>query len=196
MPEKPEISKVKGAMLVPLAKIINGLKDKNWVAETDLTEQDMKMIKAGILPSAWYDLSLLERMGSAAYKIAGGGKPEGAFMFGAGIMVQTLFEVYKSPLMKNDPKEILARFINLYNGSWFNNGVAEVEFSEETSTIQRYLQPVEVFNHEYFVYMLKGVLTKIVQANGGRNVQVKLEEEALLKSQKITQLTFHISWEA
>jgi len=190
----PEADKVKGALLVPLAKIINGMRDINWVAETDVTEEDMKKIKEGILSSGWYDLSLLERMGSAAYKISGKGKPEGAFLFGYGMVVQTLFEIYKSPLMKNDPSEILTRFMNLYRGTWFNNGKAEMEVTENEA-IERFIQPIQALRHTYFAYMLKGVLTKLVEEGGGKNVQVKLEEEKLLDTEKLTQLTYHITWE-
>ncbi len=186
--------KVKGALVVPLAMIIKDQKQMDWLGQTELTAEDLKKINEGILTSAWYDLGLMERAGNAVFKLVGQDKPELAFEFGQGVLCKILLSVYRSPLKKNDPAEILARFAALYNGTWFKSGVAKFD-RNETGGVYSVSEPEGIPNQGNFAPMLKGVLFRVVQENGGEKIKVELDEDKLYQTQKLTALHYRISWE-
>lgn len=194
MVENAKDLKAKGALLVPLAVIINNMKGVNWAAEGNLSEEEMRSIRKGILASQWYPRDLLERMGMAVYNVAGGGKAEGGFQFGQGIMAEKLLKIYRNPLTENSPKEILMKFASFYNGTWFNGGHAEFTLADRGGVFSIRDQdgiPCQVC----FVPMMRGVFTRLVQENGGKNVKVEAVEEPLILKEKINTLTLNIYWE-
>jgi len=194
MTEKGPARKVKGALIVPLAMIIKDQKQMDWLGQTELTAEDLKKINEGILTSAWYDIGLMERTANAVFKLVGQSKPEMAFEFGRGILCQILLSVYRSPLKKNDPTEILTRFAGLYNGTWFQSGIAKFERTE-TGGIYTVSEPEGIPNQENFVPMLKGCLFRIVKENGGENIKIECAEETVYKTRKLTALNYQIAWE-
>ena len=119
--------KVKGALLIPLAMVIQSQKELDWLGKTELTAEDIKLIKKGILASAWYDQKLWERMGNAAWRLVGKGASEGAYMFGYGIAAKTLIGIYASKIAKDDPGKVLARFASMYQGTFYTSGSAEFQ---------------------------------------------------------------------
>jgi len=193
MPEEAEI-KAKGALLVPLALIINSMKDTNWVGVAGVSEQDLKIVRKGILASQWYDRSLMERLATAVFIVTGQSKPEMAYQFGYGIMAETLLKVYRSPLTAHDPKEIMSKFADFYCGTWFNR--AEARFTATgKGGVFKVTDPDGIPCQVCFVPMMRGVFARLVTENGGKNVKVVAEEEPLIHSQKITTLTLNVSWE-
>ena len=185
--------KAKGALIVPLAMIIRDQKQIDWL-KAGLTEQDLKKIQEGILTSAWYDIGLMDRAGNAVYQIVGQRKPELGFEFGQGILCKILLSVYKGVLAKNDPAEMLARFANLYNGTWFQSGRAEF-IRTETGGVIWVSEPEGIPCQEGFLHMLKGVFFRIIQENGGDNIQIECAEEAVYETRKLTALNYHLSWQ-
>jgi len=184
----------KGPLLIPQAMIINNLRDLNWVGETELTEEDLQIIRKGILASRWYPRGLMERMSLAVFKLVGNNQPESAFSFGKGVMAETLLKIYRGPLVVNNPTDIAIKFAAFYNGTWFNSGKAEFKpgarggvfkiNDEEGIPCQACLVP-----------MMRGVCTRLIIENQGGNVRVEAMEEPLVNSQKLYALTFNIYWE-
>jgi len=186
--------KAKGALIVPLAMIIKDQKQLDWL-KAGLTESDLKKISEGILTSAWYEIGLMDRAGNAVYRIAGQSKPELAFEFGQGILCKILLSIYRSPLVKNDPTEILARFADLYNGTWFQSGTASFDRTD-SGGVFRVSEPEGVPCGIGFLHMLRGVLYRVIQENGGVEIKVACEEEKEEPTKKLTTLTYHLSWQS
>jgi hypothetical protein len=184
----------KGTILIPLAIIINTFKDLNWTGETELTEQDLKIIRGGILSTKWYERSLLEKMTMATFKLIAKNKPEEVFRFGEGMLSKILLKIYSGPFDSNNPREILAKFASYYGNAWLNSGKAEF-IPLEKGGIFRINDPEGIPFQECIVPMLKGVFTGLIKANGGKNIGIECEEESLVHSRKLTTLTANISWE-
>jgi len=186
--------KVKGALLIPLAMVIRSQKELDWEGKTELTAQDIKLIKKGILASAWYDQKLWERMGNAVWKLVGNGTAEGAYVFGYGIVAKGLLNIYGSKIAKDDPGRILGQFASMYQGTFYTSGSAEFQPTAEGGIFKvSHLEGIPI--QECFVPFLRGFLTKIVEENKGENVRVECPEEALVNSQKLSSLTYQMSWE-
>jgi len=187
--------KVKGTFLIALAMIINHRKDINWTASSELTEEDLQKIRTRILPSTWYELDFFERMGDAVYKLVGGGKPEGAYEFGEGIMWRIISDVYQTSLLKGKPQDALKRFAQLYQGIFFNTGTANLIEEKEKQLKFEIQDPYGIPVQYSFVPMLKSLLAKIVRENNGKNVKVKCEQEDKLAREKLTKVSYKITWE-
>jgi hypothetical protein len=186
--------KVKGTLVIALAMIVNDRKNLDWKGQTLLTDKDLAIIKDRIMASSWYDIGFYERLGSAVFKLVGGGRPEGAYQFGEGIMWNILVKIYASSLLKNDPSRALAGFSMLYKGIFFNTGSSEYK-AGEAGGVFKISDPLGIPTQESFVPMVKSLLAKIVLENGARNVKVECEQENVLKTEKLKSVNYKISWD-
>jgi hypothetical protein len=193
MSESTKEHKAKGAMMVALAMLINSTKNLDW-AKAGLSEADLQIIHNGIISSRWYERALWERMSLAVYRLVGQSKPENAFVFGHGLLAETLLKIYQGPLAIDDPREILGKFAIFYGSTWYNFGKAEFKSTEKGgvfSVIHEDGIPIP----ECFVPMIRGVLSRLVEANHGRNVKAEGGEQHQINRQKFTQLNIELSWE-
>lgn len=194
MTESGEKLMAKGPLLIPLAMIINNSKQLDWTLETGLSEQDLQFISKGIFASRWYPRELMEKMALAVFKVVGKNQAESAYQFGYGLMAETLIKIYRSPLITQRPAEILSKFSSFYSGTWFNNGKAEfVEIPG--GGVFRIKDEEGIPCQVAFVPMMRGVFTRLVKENFGKNVKATVEEEPLINSQKLFTLTLNMSWE-
>jgi len=194
MTESKKDLKVKGALMVALAMLINGARDINWTAESELTEADLNLIKKGIMSASWYERSLYERMGNAVYKVIGKGQSAGAFEFGKGILAETMLKIYRGPLIANEPFELLPKFAEFWGNTWFNFGKAEFERLDKGGII-RIFDPNGMPFQKGFLAMVRGFFARMVTESHGKNVIVECDEEKLSDSQLITTATLHIHWD-
>jgi hypothetical protein len=186
--------KAKGALLIPLALIVNSLKNADWKSHGGLTDDDLQRIRKGILASQWYERDMLERVASAVFKVAGQGKPESAYQFGFGVMAESLLKIYRGPLTESNPEELLRKFSQFWNGTWFNSG--RIEFSMTSQgALARVVEPNGIICQECFVPMLRGIVMRLMKENGLKNGQVEIPEEALVEKEKLISLTMNIRYD-
>jgi hypothetical protein len=193
MTESSQGHKAKGAMLVALAMMINNLKNLDWKS-VGLSEQDLSIIRQGIISSRWYDRYLWERMGMAVFRLVGQGKPESAFAFGHGVLAETLLKIYQGPLTIDDPRDILRKFAIFYGSTWYNFGSAEFK-SNEKGGVFSVIHPDGIPIPECFVPMIRGVLSRLVENNHGMNVKVECDEEDRIRKEKLTRIEIKLSWD-
>lgn len=194
MAEPNKDHKVKGTLLVALAMVINASKNVDWSKETVLTEEDLMQIKKGIMAFQWYDRGLWERMSISVYRLVGKSNPEMAYQFGKGVLADSLLKIYQGSLVTNDFKELTKTFAEFYGTAWFNFGQAEFTLTEKEKIFKIY-HPEGIPIQECFIPMVKGVVTRLIESNGGKNVRVECEQEKLALSQKLDTVTFHIYWD-
>jgi len=190
---KKEIQ-AKGALLVPLALIINSVKGVDWVVEVNLTAEELLMIRKGIFASKWYDRDLMERMALGVFKVVSKNQPEGAYQFGFGIMAETLLKIYRSSFMAAKPEEMLNKFVMLWNGTWFNSGKVEFSLTGKGSLVKM-SDPAGIPCQTAFVPMMRGIVMRLLKENGVQNPGVTITEEPLVNQQKLFTLTLNISWD-
>jgi len=194
MAEAAKMPKVKGALLVGLAMVIKASRDLDWSGETGLTPQDLDTISKGIFASQWYDRNLYEKMGAAVYKLIGKNQPESAFMFGKGVMYDTLVKVYRGPLLSNDPREILTKFALFYGTNWFNFGRAEFTPTPKGGIFHIH-DPEGVPFEDGFGSMISGVFSRLVSETRGQNVKIETEKKVSAGTRKTTELILNITWD-
>ena len=194
MPDIQKGKKVKGALLVPLAMVINGSMNIDWTGKTEVTDKDLKLLKAGVFASQWYDSGLFERLGNAVYKMIGNSNPEMAVQFGRGAMYQTLGKIYRGPLLSDDPKEILTKFAELFGTTWFNFGHAEFN-PEGKGGIFRMTDPDGFAFGLGFAGIMKGALMRVVEESGHKNISVEQKLETIPGTEKIIKLDLFFSWD-
>jgi hypothetical protein len=183
--------KVKGALIAPLAMMINHRKDLDWKQGTELTDQDLKRVKEGILPSVWYDLEFLERVVKAVTKVIANDDPKLIFEFGKSLMAQTMLKTYRAPLARKDPGELLARAVSLFSGMLFNSVQAELQ-PLERGWLFRLSDPEGLPIQKMLVPAFRGVLVGVIQVYQLGEFQVDCEEESSLASKTLTSATFRI----
>jgi len=193
MTENTKDHKAKGAMMVALAIMINGMKNLDWI-KAGLSEAELQIIHNGIISSRWYDRALWERMSLAVYRLVGQGKPENAFVFGHGLLADTLLKIYQGPLAIDDPREILGKFAIFYGSTWYNFGKAEFK-SLSKGGMFTVVHEDGIPIPECFVPMIRGVLSRLVEENHGKNVKAECGEEYQIISQKLTKLNIELSWD-
>jgi hypothetical protein len=194
MVEESKELMAKGPLLIPLAMIINNLKDVDWAAKTELTEQDLQVVHKGILASRWYPRALMERMSLGVFKVIGNNQPENAFQFGRGIMAETLIKIYRGPLVVNNPTDIAIKFAAFYQGTWFNSGKA-VFTPGPKGGVFKISDENGIPCQACFVPMMRGVCARLIEENQGKNVRAEAVEEPLVNSQKLYTLTLNLYWE-
>jgi hypothetical protein len=194
MGETAKTPKVKGALLVGMAMVINNSRNLGWSTETELTTQDLDQISKGVFASQWYERDLYQKMGAAVYKLVGKNQPENAFMFGKGVMYDTLIKVYRGPLLSEDPREILAKFALFYGTTWFNFGRAEFRPNSKGGVFHIY-DPEGVPFGDGFAAMISGVFHRLVQDSKGENVKIETEKKSTPGTGKINELILNITWD-
>jgi len=194
MSESAKTQKVKGALLVGMAMVINSSRNLNWSRETELTPQDLDLIGKGIFSSQWYERKLYERMGVAVYKLLGKNQPENAFAFGKGVMYDTLVKVYRGPLLSQDPKDILAKFAELYGTAWFNFGRAEFTPTEKGGLFHVF-DPEGIPFYDGFAAMLRGVFYRLVQESKGQNIKIETEKKHMPGTGRTVELILNLTWD-
>jgi hypothetical protein len=195
MSEIPSGKKAKGAMMVALAMIVNNTKQLDWAGLGGLTEADLKMVHQGIISSQWYDAALWARLGWAVFKVVGQGKAENAFVFGEGLLAESLLKVYRGPLVIEDPKEILSKIANLYGSVWYDFGKAQFVPASGKSGDFVISHPEGIPIPECFVPMVRGVLSRFIKENGGKNVRATCLEEQKVGKEKLFKLTVNLAWD-
>jgi len=193
MDEKQKEPKAKGALLVPLALIINGLRNVDWTAQSGLTGEELQMIRRGVLASHWYPRPLMEKMAMAVFTVAGAGKTESAYQFGYGLLAENLLKLYRG-LKETTAEERLIKFALLWNGTWFNTGTAKSR-PTPTGGLTTITDENGIPCQICFVPMMRGAVMRVMEANGLKNGQVSIDEEPLVNKQKLTTMTIHMTWD-
>ena len=97
--------------------------------------------------------------------------------------------------MIEDPKEILTKVANLYGSSWYNFGKAQFLPAGNKGGEYIISHPDGIPIAECFVPMVRGVLTRFIKENGGKNVRAVCPEEPKAGKEKLFKLTVNLSWE-
>jgi len=110
------MSKVKGSLLLEIARLIRTNKDKDW--KKYLTEEDFAIINGRVLASSWYPMETYERAGWAIFQEIGGGKLEMARTWGRFVAEDVVNRYYPNLVRERDMMLALERF-KLIRQQWY-----------------------------------------------------------------------------
>jgi hypothetical protein len=172
-PAAPVSYRVKGAMIVDLAKMVRHYHDKPW--QKHLTLEDMKIINDMIIPAKWYPLEVLQHAAASVYEIFGQGKPESAKQWGRDLVKRIPSDLYASFFDKKDPRRAGINFINI-NMRVFDflrlkceeTGVRELTVTAQGEPEVRVKVP-QLF---LIALLIAGALEQLSLKNGGANPRV------------------------
>jgi len=188
------MAKVKGTLLIDYVRLIKTNKDKNW--KQYFTEEDSKVVFGSVLSTFWYPIEIFEHLGKAVFKEIAQGKLELARLWGRFVIEDQGNRYYPSLIRFNDPLGSLER-IRDFIQQWFqfdDPGFQAVEIVHEAKNrlkmIIRDDHPYDFF--EAFVHQLAGEFERMVELNGGKEVEVKITEHDYTATQPSA--TIMVSW--
>jgi hypothetical protein len=163
--------KIKGSVVLDMVKVIRAFKDLPW--DQYLTPGDLELVRAMVIPTAWYPIEAYQRMGVAVFKLVAKGSEEAVRKFGSAAMKELFEGPYRPFLDKHDPVEAVSKFFELRK-SLFNFSKATVE---KTGPKSLHVRIAELGDFEVgldvFLLLLDAHLTELIQYNGGKDVKVK-----------------------
>ena len=157
---------IKGSVVLDMAKVIRAFKDEAW--DQYLTPADVELVKAMIIPTAWYPIDAYQRMGLAVYKLVAKGDEKALRAFGQAAMKELFEGPYRPFLAKDDPVQAVAKFFELRK-SLFNFSRTTVEQTGPKSLRVRIAELGEFdVGLDVFLLLLNVHLEELVKFNGGK----------------------------
>ncbi len=158
---------VKGAIFLDFVKMIKKYKESNW--QNHLTESDLALLNELILPSRWYPLDTMVRIGEAVFKELANGNLEATREWGWKSM-DNLVRVYKNHLVvEGNPMRSLERFA-ITNRSLFNfEGLTIEPVSDTRARVTVSNEFGERLAEAYCTQML-GAFERLIDLSGGKQI--------------------------
>jgi len=188
------MSKIKGALLLDLAKIIRENKNRDW--KKYFNEADLKIISGTVMPSEWYDIGTYERAGFAIFQEIGQGKLPNAWIWGKFLIEDLGKRFYKNLVSFEDPFgsfKSCQTFLNqwfLFDDPKFQAIVVEQTGPSSVKISVKYDHPIDFF--EASVHQVAGSMERIAELNGGKEVSIKISDMDANKPQPSAIIT--VTW--
>jgi hypothetical protein len=183
--------RVKGSMIIDLAKMVRRHHDKPWQKYFSL--EDMKALNEMIIPAKWYPVGLFQRAGTAIYQIFGHGDPNSARQWGRDQIDRVPSDLYQSFFNKNDPKKAGTNYINV-SMRVFDFLRFKCQEGDGRELMVHALGEAEVRQNfpelELVAHIMAGALEELARRNGGNNPTAKVETA----SQADKLLAINLTW--
>ncbi len=171
------MGKVKGTLLLEIARLIRANKDRNW--DRYLTEEDKEIIFSRILPSNWYPMETYERAGYAIFQEIGGGKLENARAWGRFVGEDIVKNFYHN-LEGQDPISALKRFA-IFRQQWFQFDERDFKGIEVRQTGPKEAEVKIQSDHpsphfEAYTHQVIGTFERLIELNQGKDVRIEIIE--------------------
>ncbi len=167
------MKQVKGSILLPWVKGIKA--NKSGVYDSLLTQKSKDAISKLILSSSWYDFDIYKNCFNAIAQVEVKGDTNICREWGRAYSDSIMKSVYKSSIIKADPKSIMDRF-GLVLKSMFNFGQLKQERIKDNEMILL----VEDFDPDFelFYYIIIGWLEKYIELCMEKPVQATFIEKS------------------
>lgn len=185
----PELS-VKGVWFTDFAKMVHKFKDLPW--NRYLTPEDLKIIQGRILPAQWYPLELYQWVAIAAFELVGQGKPEMAQLAGRLFMDQLVADEALRPFLNSqDPERALQNFVSIHQRLMT---LGEVHYRKLADRKVLYtITWTKPWKGLFpFVHNFAGFLIRLVELNGGKQVQLTFDDQHL---EEKSGLDYLVQWQ-
>jgi len=110
------MSKVKGSLLLEVARMIRANKNRDW--KKYLNEKDLSIINSRVLASSWYPAETYERASFAIFKEIAQGSLEVARQWGKFVVQDIINRFYPNLVQEKDIAAALEKF-KLIRQQWF-----------------------------------------------------------------------------
>jgi hypothetical protein len=188
------MSKVKGAVLMNLAKLIRDNKDRSW--SKYLSEDDLKVLQGTVMPNSWYPMEIYERAAFGIFNEIGQGKVENAWTWGKFLIEDLGKRFYRNLVTYQDPVGSLEK-CHVFLKQWFQFDdpkfipiEVEPQGKNQAKIIFRYERPLDFF--EASVHQIAGSMERIVELNGGKEVKTSIVE--MFPKRTVPYAVLNISW--
>lgn len=170
--------RVKGSLIIDLAKAIREHHDKPW--QNYLQMEDMRIIADMIIPAAWYPLATYRRAGMAVFEVLAGGDPDKARQWGRDAAERIPEDLFKNFFDKKDPKAAAKNYVSVnMRGFDFmrfrfrDAGEKKIEVAAAGKD-----DLVKVFPEIRFLgLIMAGTLEKLLEMNGASGVSSTVREQ-------------------
>ena len=170
------MGKVKGSLLLEIARLIRANKDRNW--DKYLTEQDKEIIFSKVLASSWYPLETYERAGYAIFMEIGQGKLENAYLWGRFVGEDIIKKFYSRLAEDQDPLSALKRF-TIFRSQWFQFDTPDFKAIDLKQTAPKEVEVRIASDHptpyfEPYTHQVIGTFERLLELNGAQNIKIEI----------------------
>jgi len=167
------MKQVKGSILLPWVKAIKA--NKSGVYDSLLTRESKEAVSKLILSSSWYNFDIYKNCFNSIAQVEVKGDRNICREWGRAYSDSIMKSVYKSSIVKTDPKSIMDRF-KLVMKSMFNFGQLKNELVADNEMIVS----IEDFDPDFelFYYIIIGWLEKYLELCLGKPVQAAFIEKS------------------
>ena len=188
------MAKVKGSLLLDVARMIRASKDKDW--KKYLNDKDLEIINSRVLASSWYPSETYERASYAIFQEIAGGNLNTAKAWGRFVMEDIVKRFYSSLVQEKDMVIALERF-KVARLQWFQFDDPQFKAMEiealgtnQAKIIIRSDHPVPF---EAYSYQSMGSFERLIELCGRKNVKAEIKEHDWKADQPYSVLV--LSWE-
>ena len=185
-----KMREVKGILLIMIAKTIRA--NKSGVYDDLLSEREWEVISQKILTSVWYPFDVYKKCFEALVKVEAKGRLDIVKQAGRNESEETMTSIYKTAIIKGNPKKSLKAFVRLYK-LMFNFGRMETEELSDHHFIVSYIDFDPTF--KLFYYAVSGWTEKLIELVIGKDKDIN--SEFLVKSwEGGNKTTIKYTWES
>ena len=185
----PEGRYVKGNLIVDYVKMIRSNPQLPWAEY--LTPQDLELIKQLILPSSWYPIEVLQRIGMAAFKLVAKGNYAVIRAYGRALADRTNQE-NPGLVVKGLARNTLRKYREFQNRLYSFKAAETEDLSPQHLLIHIFSVPAEEAEAKLIIEISSGTIERLIELSGGRNIKVKLIEAV---REGAGPNTLEVSWE-
>jgi hypothetical protein len=177
-PGKEEGMEVKGTVVMDWVKIVQDNPERDW--KRYLKDEDWKIIRDNVLPSAWYPYEFFHRLGYAMFKEMAQGNLEAVRGFGK-VNIRNTLQVYRGVLVPGDPVRSAENFAQLRRN--FMRGDADTRMIGHGAGWLKYLVVAPSIDRDAeslraFCYQIAGNLEGIVEDCGFQPAGIEVHSDA------------------
>jgi len=171
------MAKVKGSLLLEVARMIRANKDRNW--DKYLNAKELEAISGRVLASSWYPADLYERASFAIFQEIAGGNLDVARLWGRFVLEDIINRFYPALIQEKDIIIALDRF-KVTRQQWFQFDDWQIRALEIERWGQNQARITIRSDHacpfEPYSYQAAGSFERLIELCGKTGVHAQITE--------------------
>ena len=181
--------RIKGIFLKDYVKIVNDTPELDW--KKYLTDEDWEIIGSIIIPSAWYPVATMGRIGRGIFEMRSMKNYEAVRLHGRARADQVFDEATMKFLLKDDPASSV-RAYSVIARRYVDEVEITVERAEPGLADVTFYPVDEAPSWDLFREIQAGTMERLVELNGGREARAEFIDQ---EREGRTACIIRIKWE-
>jgi len=166
--------RIKGNFLKDYVKLVNDNPDMEW--DKYLTDSDWQIVRSIIIPSAWYPVETMGRIGRGIFEMRSKRNYEAVRAHGRARAIESFDEATKRFLIKADPASSIQAYTMIVR-RYVDEVSVELEKSEAGRAEVCFYPVDDAPSWDLFREIQAGTLEQLVELNGGKDAHAEFLSE-------------------